>query len=151
MGVREDAAEAEIRKAYFRLAKEYHPDRHLQKEMSELKNELESLFGRITEAYNILIDEEKKREYDMSLATRLMKHKEKEESREDSIYKARAQFIIGKKNMDKGNHWGAADAFRWATRLDPHNAQYFSYLGYALSHIPRRLHEAEESCKRLFP
>ncbi|MEK6681714.1 MAG: DUF4388 domain-containing protein [Nitrospirota bacterium] len=148
LGVREDAAEAEIRKAYFRLAKEYHPDRHLQKEMSELKNELESLFGRITEAYNILIDEEKKREYDMSLATRLMKHKEKEESREDSIYKARAQFIIGKKNMDKGNHWGAADAFRWATRLDPHNAQYFSYLGYALSHIPRRLHEAEESCKK---
>ena len=60
MGVREDAAEAEIRKAYFRLAKEYHPDRHLQKEMSELKNELESLFGRITEAYNILIDEEKR-------------------------------------------------------------------------------------------
>ena len=50
--------------------------------------------------------------------------------------------------MDKGNHWGAADAFRWATRLDPHNAQYFSYLGYALSHIPRRLHEAEESCKK---
>lgn len=148
LGVRENASEAEIRKAYFKLAKEYHPDRHLQKDKPELKNELEALFARITEAYNILIDEEKKREYDMSLATRLMKHKEKEESREDSIYRAKAQFIIGKKNMDKGNHWGAADAFRWATRLDPHNAQYFSYLGYALSHIPRRLHEAEESCKK---
>ena len=37
LGVREDAAEAEIREGLFRLAKEYHPDRHLQKEMSELK------------------------------------------------------------------------------------------------------------------
>ena len=42
----------------------------------------------------------------MSLAARLMKHKEKEESREDSIYKARAQFIIGKKNMDKRESLG---------------------------------------------
>lgn len=148
LGVKENAAEAEIRKSYFRLAKEYHPDRHLRKDMTNLKNELEALFVRITEAYNILIDEEKKKEYDISLATRQIKHKEKEESREDSINKARAQFIIGKKNMDKGNHWGAADAFRWATRLDPHKAQYFSFLGYALSHIPRRLHEAEENCKK---
>ncbi len=150
LGIKENATEIETKKAYFRLAKEYHPDRHLNlKEASlDIKNKLEALFARITEAYNILIDEEKKREYDTSLAARFIKHKEKEETREDNINKAKAQFIIGKKNMDKGNFWGAADALRWAIRLDPNNAKYLSYFGKALSHMPRRLHEAEESCKK---
>ncbi len=150
LNVKENAAEAEIKKAYFRLAKEYHPDRHLnlKEESVDIKNKLEALFARITEAYNILIDDEKKREYDTSLAARFIKHKEKEETREDNINKAKAQFIIGKKNMDKGNFWGAADALRWAIRLDPNNAKYLSHFGKALSHMPRRLHEAEESCKK---
>ncbi len=149
LGVKENTTEAEIKKAYFRLAKEYHPDRHLnlKEASSDMKNKLEALFARITEAYNILIDEEKKREYDTSLAARFIKHRVKEESKEENINKAKAQFIIGKKNMDKGNFWGAADAFRWAIRLDPNNAKYFSYFGKALSYVPRRLHEAEENCK----
>src|SRR4030067_1010050 len=150
LNVKETAAEAEIKKAYFRLAKEYHPDRHLnlKEKSADIKNKLEALFARITEAYNILIDDEKKREYDISLAARFIKHREKEETKEDNINKAKAQFIIGKKNMDKGNFWGAADALRWAIRLDPNNARYLSYFGKALSHMPRRLHEAEESCKK---
>ena len=150
LNVKENAAEAEIKKAYFRLAKEYHPDRHLnlKEKSADIKNKLEALFARITEAYNILIDDEKKREYDISLAARFIKHREKEEAKEDNINKAKAQFIIGKKNMDKGNFWGAADALRWAIRLDPNNAKYLSHFGKALSHMPRRLHEAEESCKK---
>lgn len=150
LGVKEIATEAEIKKAYFRLAKEYHPDRHLnlKEESADIKNKLETLFARLTEAYNILIDEEKKREYDTSLAARFVKHREKEETKEDNINKAKAQFIIGKKNMDKGNFWGAADALRWAIRLDPNNAKYLSYFGKALSNMPRRLHEAEENCKK---
>lgn len=150
LGVKEIATEAEIKKAYFRLAKEYHPDRHLnlKEESADIKNKLETLFARLTEAYNILIDEEKKREYDTSLASRFVKHREKEETKEDNINKAKAQFIIGKKNMDKGNFWGAADALRWAIRLDPNNAKYLSYFGKALSNMPRRLHEAEENCKK---
>lgn len=150
LGVKEIATEAEIKKAYFRLAKEYHPDRHLnlKEESVDIKNKLETLFARLTEAYNILIDEEKKREYDTSLAARFVKHREKEETKEDNINKAKAQFIIGKKNMDKGNFWGAADALRWAIRLDPNNARYLSYFGKALSNMPRRLHEAEENCKK---
>lgn len=150
LNVKENAAEAEIKKAYFRLAKEYHPDRHLnlKEKSADIKNKLEALFARITEAYNILIDDEKKREYDISLAARFIKHREKEETKEDNINKAKAQFIIGKKNMDKGNFWGAADALRWAIRLDPNNARYLSYFGKALSHMPRRLHEAEENCKK---
>ena len=78
----------------------------------------------------------------MSLAARFIKHREKKESKEDDINKAKAQFIIGKKNMDKGNFWGAADALRWAVRLDPSNARYLSYFGNALSHICR------EGCTR---
>ncbi len=53
------AGRDEIKKAYFRLAKEYHPDRHFEAEMGQVKKELESLFVRITQAYDTLLLEKK--------------------------------------------------------------------------------------------
>lgn len=57
LGVGRDATEAEIKKAYRRLAMEYHPDRNSAPEA-------EARFKEITEAYEVLRDPQKRSAYD---------------------------------------------------------------------------------------
>jgi len=58
LGVDENASQAEIKKAYRKLAKDYHPDTH------HGDQELEAKFKELTEAYEVLGDEEKRKKYD---------------------------------------------------------------------------------------
>lgn len=55
LGVNKNATQDEIKKAYRKLSKKYHPDR---------KDGNEEKFKEINEAYSILGDEQKRREYD---------------------------------------------------------------------------------------
>lgn len=59
LGVPENASEPEIKKAYRKLAIEYHPD-HNQDDTRKA----EEKFKEITEAYGVLMDPLKRREYD---------------------------------------------------------------------------------------
>ncbi|MEK6699681.1 MAG: DUF4388 domain-containing protein [Nitrospirota bacterium] len=147
LGVTDGASGAEIKKAYFKLAKRYHPDRHFDPELNDMKSTLESLFTRITEAYNALNDEAKRKAYDFS-RIKTPRKVEFEEDHTDRTGTAANQFNKGLKEYKAGNFWGALEAFGWACRLDPINAKYFHYLGLALLEMPRRRHDAEESFKK---
>jgi len=59
LGVSRDAGQEEIKKAYRRLARKYHPD------VNRGDAEAEAKFKEITEAYEVLSDPEKRRAYDM--------------------------------------------------------------------------------------
>ncbi len=147
LGVIESSTAAEIKKAYFKLAKLYHPDRHLDPEMQEAKGMLEALFSRITEAYNTLSSQAARDEYDLSRIKGARKI-EFEEDKTDRTGTAVNQFNKGMKEYKARNFWGALEAFRWASRLDAGNSRYFYYQGLALMQMPRRNHEAEESFKK---
>jgi DnaJ-class molecular chaperone len=56
--IAETATEAEIKQAYRKLAKEFHPDRHPDDKGAEAK------FKEVGEAYEVLKDVEKRRKYD---------------------------------------------------------------------------------------
>lgn len=58
LGVKRDADEAEIKKAYKRSAMKYHPDRNPD------NKEAEDLFKEASEAYEVLSDEQKRAAYD---------------------------------------------------------------------------------------
>ena len=60
LGVKRDATPEEIKKAYRKLALEYHPDRH----PPEKRKWAEEKFKEISEAYEVLMDPEKRRIYD---------------------------------------------------------------------------------------
>ena len=59
LGVAKNATQDEIKKAYRKLAMEYHPDRNKWDKQKEEK------FKEINEAYSTLSDEQKRRNYDM--------------------------------------------------------------------------------------
>ena len=59
LGVSENASQDEIKKAYRKLAKEYHPDKHAGDKKAEER------FKDISDAYSILGNAEKRKKYDM--------------------------------------------------------------------------------------
>jgi len=61
LGVPKGASEEEIKKAYRKLAREFHPDLHPDK-----KKEMEAKFKEINEAYQVLGDPKKRSEYDLT-------------------------------------------------------------------------------------
>jgi tetratricopeptide (TPR) repeat protein len=136
----------EIKKAYFLLAKLYHPDRHFETEMSDMKEKFEALFSRIHDAYETLSSPAARDQYDLDLASGIKQGKENDPSarKDNSKEVAFAQFNEGMKQFKQGNFWGAEEAFEWAIRLDPGNADAVFHRGLALARIPRRGHDAEE-------
>lgn len=60
LGVSRDADESAIKKAFRKLAKQYHPD------TNNGNPEAEKMFREINEAYSVLSDEGKRKEYDES-------------------------------------------------------------------------------------
>ena len=60
LGVKRDASEDEVKKAYRKLALKWHPDRHKDGK----KDKAEAKFKRISEAYEVLSDPEKRKKYD---------------------------------------------------------------------------------------
>lgn len=59
LGVEKEADESTIKKAYYKLAQKHHPDKN-----PDNRNESESKFKEISEAYGILSDPDKRQKYD---------------------------------------------------------------------------------------
>lgn len=54
-----------IKRAYYKLSKEYHPDKFYRKNLGPYKEKLETIFGKINEAYRVLSDPETRDDYDV--------------------------------------------------------------------------------------
>ena len=66
LGVPRDASPQDIRKAFYQLALHYHPEHN-----PENTKQAEDRFKEINEAYEILGDEEKRRQYDYLISRRV--------------------------------------------------------------------------------
>lgn len=66
LGVAENASQEEIKKAFHKLSLKWHPDRWVSGTEEEQKK-AEAEFKKISEAYNILSDENKRKQYDSGM------------------------------------------------------------------------------------
>ncbi len=155
LGVNNTMSAEELRKVYLKLAKRYHPDRHFETEMADMKEKLEALFSRIHDAYQNISGSVRNQKYEEAPAGKESPVHFEEKRAEDYVEnyseksaRAVSYFNSGMKDFHAGNFWGATEYFASATRLDPVTARYFYYYGMALMRIPRRRHEAEENLQK---
>jgi curved DNA-binding protein CbpA len=57
-----------IKRAYFKLSKEYHPDRYYRREIGPYADKLDRIFKKIVEAYELLMDPTTRAELERSMA-----------------------------------------------------------------------------------
>ncbi|MEK7238462.1 MAG: DUF4388 domain-containing protein, partial [Nitrospirota bacterium] len=68
LGVGKDASSEEIKKAYYKLSKEFHPDKHFYFPAHDIKGKLMKILFYTTEAYETLSHPGKRVEYNVSLS-----------------------------------------------------------------------------------
>lgn len=68
LGVARDATEAQVREAYFRLAKRFHPDGQHEADLGGTRDALEKIFRRLGEAYEVLRNPRIRVVYERNLA-----------------------------------------------------------------------------------
>jgi curved DNA-binding protein CbpA len=71
LGVGPDADRKVLRSAYFTLSKKFHPDRGFGKDEGDMRRKMEVIFRRMTQAYDVLSNNNQRKEYDDYIADQL--------------------------------------------------------------------------------
>ena len=125
LAVNPQASLAEIKRAYYRAAKLYHPDIHFSLADDSLKTKLSDIFSYVYEAYATLADAQKRREYDKAVNFRPARVASAGE-------KAKAKFDEGRAAFKKERYGESELLFGQATYFDSSVAAYHFYYGLSL-------------------
>lgn len=68
LDIGKEASIEEIKKAFYRLSKQFHPDRHFSLPSHDIKGKLIKILSYITKVYETLSDPEKRKEYDRTFS-----------------------------------------------------------------------------------
>ncbi|MEW6774977.1 MAG: DnaJ domain-containing protein [Bdellovibrionota bacterium] len=131
LGIQRKAADAEVKKSYFTLAKTYHPDTFAGKDLGELAPKAGQIFARITEAYNTLLDAEKRKKYDDVLDGKAIDDNKAMEMAQIAL-RAELEFQKGEILAKTGNFVEAEGYFRNAVKLKPEEGDFWAYLGWSV-------------------
>jgi tetratricopeptide (TPR) repeat protein len=124
-----DASAQDVKRAYIRLAKQYHPDSLGPDTSPLMEKTANQIFDLTTKAYKVLFDENGRREYVRSLTeTNGRVNVEKTHD----IMNAELQFQKGKVFLKKRDFVNARECLEWATKLVPEEAEYLAYFGWTL-------------------
>ncbi|MBI4510736.1 MAG: DnaJ domain-containing protein [Deltaproteobacteria bacterium] len=146
LGVRSDASKKELKKelkrTYFKLSKEFHPDRFYGKSLGSFKQKLAAIFERVTSAFEVLNDDIKRGIYERSLTPGGA------EDLSTATPVERAALLFEKACQDQvmGDFPEALRAFAEAVRLDPQGRTYRRAADCAI--VAQELIVAEEYAKK---
>ncbi|MCP3101803.1 DnaJ domain-containing protein [Myxococcus sp. K15C18031901] len=151
------ASPADIKKAFYRESRTYHPDRFFQLESKELKELVNELYKRVTEAYYVLRDDTKRKKYIVDVTgperAQKLRFTEASEAESKAAVKKEQEEQIGthpkgrqfyqqaQKDIDGGN-WAAAERnLKMALTYEPANARYKE----GLTEAQKRLQEESKA------
>jgi DnaJ-class molecular chaperone len=163
LGVEKTANPAEIKSAFHRWSRAYHPDRFYQLDDKELKQRVNEVYKRITEAYYVLRDDAKRKGYltdiggpDRAQKLRFTEASEVEtkaairKEHEEQIGthpKGRQFFQTGMADFD-AQRWAAAERnFKMALTFEPANPRYKEKLAEAQQKVYDESKKAGEPFK----
>lgn len=129
LGVKPNSPRDEIRRAYFALAKEYHPDKHFGSYSAEVKNLAAQIFDLVSTAHDTLLDDEERERYLADLASGSKRDASDELSR---ILAAEGKFQRGEALLSKRQFAEAVAAFQDAVKLYADEGEFHAYLGWSL-------------------
>ncbi|MEW5848901.1 MAG: DnaJ domain-containing protein [Myxococcota bacterium] len=143
LGIKREAAESDVKTAYFALAKKYHPDRlagAAPDEVDVLKPKLEAIFSAVGDAYRTLQDKKLRESYLEDLKKRELSTAEgaAPKARPRRAEEAKMHAQKGKIFMGKKEFADAEAEYAKAKDLDPDLAEYRTEYAWALSLNPRR-------------
>ncbi len=147
LGVKKDADAKTLKRAYFKLSKDFHPDRYFRKNLGAFADRLDRVFCKISEAYELLSDPSARKEMEktlsqgsgpaasagprlkgkttphaFSLVARIQRERRK---------KAQQYFQAGTAAMEAEDWSDAAHQLRLAIACDPKNEDYKAPFGEA--------------------
>ena len=146
-----EAGNAEIKRAYFKYAKNFHPDIFHKKGNIKQQQEIQDAFAKIAQAYEILKNEKSKSLYDYKMRKQLEEIKKLEEEGisadkiddHKKIREADDFFEKGFSFLLNDQPEKAVAFFARAVQGAKDNARYHAYFGKALSYIKSEQHKAE--------
>ena len=122
------ATAAVIRASYYQIAAQLHPDRYHSLPDPVLRDQLESIFARVTEGYRVLVDSQKRAAYDRQLAAGRMRYQAERatgpKNPEDTIRDPQAKkfFRMGMMCLARKDWRGASMNFNFARSTEPGTA-----------------------------
>ncbi|HZG51019.1 MAG TPA: DnaJ domain-containing protein, partial [Pyrinomonadaceae bacterium] len=152
LGVERNAESAEIKRAYYALAKRFHPDRFQRDADATLRPQIESAFVKITQAYEMLHDARSRSAYDLKLGAQIgVPQSSQSSGRADASanahlsreQRAAESFAQGLAALKQSNLSAAVTLLGEAARLAPQQSRYHAFYGSALARDVRTRHQAE--------
>ncbi|HUJ79215.1 MAG TPA: DnaJ domain-containing protein [Nitrospiria bacterium] len=139
------ATPREIKRAYYAVAKLYHPDRHHHLSDPAAAERVKSLFCRINEAYRVLSSDDHRREYDLELSVRKLGLAKKEQAGRNGVER---EAQLGRQALKAGQMTTAVYYLERAVEMRPEKSVFHDLLAQALSRLPQRKRDAERHFKK---
>jgi curved DNA-binding protein CbpA len=130
-----DASSAQVKAAYFALAKTYHPDRLALVQLESMRPLVEKIFARLSDAYAALADEARRKEYLGILAQggeqAVKRRSDDEAAAATKLLTAEEHFRKGEMALRRQLWQTAIEEFQAALALNEEEAEHHAYLAWA--------------------
>jgi len=128
LGLERRCGPGKARKSYYRLAKEYHPDRFLGSDLSaEMSHKINEMFQYITQAYTVLSDPDSCGDYLDELV-----NGPKKSIDINQVIEAETFYQEGRAQLHVRHFSAAAKSLQRAIELSPEESEYMTFLAWAL-------------------
>jgi DnaJ-like protein/uncharacterized protein DUF4388/tetratricopeptide repeat protein len=123
-----EATSLQVKAAYFQLAKMYHPDRLAIVKLEELRPQVERIFARLSEAFSVLSDDARRKDYLQVLAQggeqAVRKREDAEVAKANRILSAEEHFRRGEMALRRQLFPAALEEFEEALELNPDEPEH---------------------------
>jgi curved DNA-binding protein CbpA len=139
------ATHVEIKRAYYSVAKRFHPDHFHDTANPVGLEQVKTIFCRVNEAYRVLSSDAHRRTYDFELSVNKLGLGRKEHSGRSGAVQ---EVQLGRQALKERKFPTAVYYFERAVKMFPDKSDHHDLLAQALSSLPQRKRDAEQHYKK---